>query len=174
MSISNKVVVHQSSATYAKAGRSTQFSMKEKFRHAVYDLLERYGVDTEKDRLDFIQSVENDILFQHKRKLEDQQSTIKDQLDVLSLPQRNDLIKLLTHTPDGETTCLNENMLAIFPTLRKKSIHLLNQGGRKTREDKIDLEFVSDFMHDHCRYAYCLAYCFTWLSCQLFVYKCCM
>ena len=152
LGISNKVIVHQSSATYAKAGRSTQYSMKEKFRHDVIELFEKYEVNTERDRLDFIQSAENDILFQRKRKLEEQQTVIEDQLKCLSLPERSDLIKLLTHKPaDEEINCLNEDMLAIFPTLRKKSVHLLNKKGRKEREDKIDLQFVDEFMHDHCR-----------------------
>ena len=149
----DKVIVHQSGAKpFAKAGRSKQYLIKEKFRQGVFDLFEKYNVDTEKDRMDFIQYLVNDIQFQRKRKREAETGRIiEDQLDSLSLSQRNNLIKMLTHKPDGEMECLNDDMLAIFPSLRKKSVHLLNQNERKEREDKIDLQFVDEFMHDHCR-----------------------
>ena len=45
----------------------------------------------------------------------------------------------------------NDNVLAELPTLRKRSEELFQQSERKEREDKIDLQFVSDYMHDHCR-----------------------
>lgn len=138
---------------YSETSRSTQFATKERFRHDVLDLFQKYKVDTAQDQLDFVKSMENDLNFLRKRKRQTQQdSIIEDQLQILSLPQRNDLVTLLTHKPaDGDDKCLNEDILELFPSLRQKSEHLLRQGARKTREDKIDLGFVDEFMHDHCR-----------------------
>jgi hypothetical protein len=62
-----KNIHHQAGKTpHSKSSRSKQFVTKGIFRHRVNDLFEEYNVDTQEDRLDFIKSMENDILFQHK------------------------------------------------------------------------------------------------------------
>lgn len=58
----------------------------------------------------------------------------------------------MTHTETDTDEVLNEDALALFPSLRRRSADLLGTGARKTRSDKIDLELISDFMHDYCRY----------------------
>ena len=65
-----------------------------------------------------------------------------------SLKDRNHLIRLLTHHSNGT---VNENMVALLPQLRDRSSILLASTGRKEREDKVDLQFIVDFMHSFCR-----------------------
>ena len=52
---------------------------------------------------------------------------------------------------DQQCRARNDDVLAELPTLRKRSEELFQQSERKEREDKIDLQFVSDYMHNHCR-----------------------
>lgn len=78
---------------------------------------------------------------------------IRKQYNSLSLDERNNLCRLLTHIPnDGG---LNEEMLSVLPLFfRKRSEILLRtdrDGGRKERNDKVDLQFIVDYMHDICR-----------------------
>ena len=83
-------------------------------------------------------------------------------LSQLPLQDRNNLITLLTHTgpPGAEGNEMNTDLLTFFPSLEKRSQKLLEFKQRKCREDKIDTSFISDFMHDYCRY-YFFAYAFS-------------
>lgn len=74
----------------------------------------------------------------------------------LSLQDRYMLYRLLTHKPpknEDDVAVINEDMIKFFPFLRKKSEHVLflDDNGRKERSDKIDMQFISDYMHDYCR-----------------------
>lgn len=73
--------------------------------------------------------------------------TIEDQYKSLTQAQKRTLIPLLTHR-DG---AVNEGVLQCLPFLADRSRNLLQNPDRKVRDDKIDLTFISDFMHDHCR-----------------------
>lgn len=88
------------------------------------------------------------LQFDVQREIVKAEEAISAQLQSLELAERNILIPLLTHL-EG---CVNESMLNIFPSLEKRSQQLLLDIERKQREDKIDLEPISDFMHDYCRY----------------------
>lgn len=73
-----------------------------------------------------------------------------------SLQERYTLYRLLTHSPPkaaDESASLNEDILKYLPFLRRKSQHILevDAKGRQERCDKIDLEFIDDYMHDYCR-----------------------
>lgn len=76
-------------------------------------------------------------------------NVMQEQLDSLNLRKRNDLIRTLTHTSTG----VNDNMLNHFPKLRGRSLELwnININPRKIRSDKIDLQFIDDYMHSICR-----------------------
>lgn len=110
------------------------------------------------------------IVGKERRDQQSQESIFNKQLESLSLLERNQLYRLLTHekslrhddnnndgdeegAEDEEEWTLNEDMLGIFPFLRKRSLVILNnfRDGRKVRDDKIDLQFISDFMHNYCR-----------------------
>lgn len=70
---------------------------------------------------------------------------------LLTLTERNDLLALLTHKDGG----LNHGVLAYLPDFVKRSTSLLENKSkkRKRRSDAIDLQFISDYMHDYCRYS---------------------
>lgn len=70
------------------------------------------------------------------------------QMNSMPLADRNTLLRLLTHTREGT---LNEDMIRNYPSQRDRSMHLLTHPDRKQREDIIDLEPISEFMHDYCR-----------------------
>ena len=72
---------------------------------------------------------------------------IKNQYDKLAQSEKRTLISLLTHR-DG---MLNQSVLDALPFLRQRSEELLQNPVRKVRSDKIDLDFISEFMHEHCR-----------------------
>ena len=61
---------------------------------------------------------------------------------------KRSFIKLLTHK-DGE---INEDIVSALPFLAIRSKSLLEQPVRKVRSDKIDLDFISEFVHNYCRY----------------------
>jgi hypothetical protein len=68
-------------------------------------------------------------------------------LESLKLAEKNLLIPLLSHLNNE----VNEDMILVFPSLEKRSKELLSGLRRKDREDKIDLQPISDFMYDYCR-----------------------
>ena len=122
-----------------------------------------------KEFLDYaMRDLDNTAVGNEKRQQQAQEDIFNEQLKSLSLVERNQLYRLLTHEKpqgddDGGYWSLNEDMLGLFPFLRKRSSVLLNnmRDGRKTREDKIDLQFISDFMHNYCR---CVM---TFINCSL-------
>jgi hypothetical protein len=142
--LGSQVVVHK------------QIPFKEKSRASKYRIKQNFTDD-------FLQMCENErmtdeevvgLLDHMKRKIQksgnvERKDAIQICLSEKSLKERNDLTVLLTHS-NGE---LNVPMLDIFPTLRSRSMLLLASSGRKEREDKIDLSFVNEFMHGHCRFA---------------------
>jgi hypothetical protein len=149
-SMHDEVIVHKSDyKSYSKQSRAGQYRMKKILNEKVYDLFNDYALDTDAARLNFVASLEKDILQGRERV---QSGAVEKQVDSLPLTKRNELLKLLTHRSNGVTQCLNENVLALFPTLRKRSIELLNQNERKERVDKINLNTISRYMHDYCRY----------------------
>ena len=115
---------------------------------------------SDEEALDFLDYVSKDI--RRKKRLgamDDIDVIVNKQLKTLPLKERNQLISLLTHQQEDKGH-LNEQVLYQIPSLRKRSEILLAHTKRKIREDKIDLQFVSDFMHNYCRYVYYLS-CFS-------------
>lgn len=85
------VIVHQSSEkSCSKKCRTAQYSTMKFLRDTVYDLFDDYALDTDDDRLDFVKSLEKDILQSDKRF---HAGAMELQLQSLPLAQRNELIK---------------------------------------------------------------------------------
>ena len=109
------------------------------------------------DQLEFLQYMEYSVTGKRNKKrnvdITPFDSTVEFQLKSLPLTERNELIRLLTHKPGEEDDdVINEEMLTLLPSLQNRSMSLLEKNARKQRADKIDLKFISDFMHDYCRY----------------------
>ena len=110
------------------------------------------------DQLEFLQYMEYSVTGKKNKKrhvdITPFDSTVEFQLKSLPLTERNELIRLLTHKPgeEDDDDVINEEMLTLLPSLQNRSMILLEKNARKQRADKIDLKFISDFMHDYCRY----------------------
>lgn len=147
---SHKVIVHQPKhISFSKKGRTSQYQTKKDLREVIYDLFNDYALDTDADRLEFVSSLEKDILQGdkrfHKGAVEKQWASLP------TIGERNALVKLLTHKTLDNTVSLNEDTLALFPLMRHRSMTLLDQPERKERSDKINLNVVNRYMHDYCR-----------------------
>jgi hypothetical protein len=132
--------------------RSQKYKVFQKMKKELHEIFDRRGFQDTDDCLEYLAYVVKDLTCESTSVKKD---IIDNQLQSLSLPDRNSLITLLTHqsnsSSDDEAPRLNESMLAIHPSLRKRSGELLEQKQRKIRSDKIDLQFISDFMHNYCR-----------------------
>lgn len=130
--------------------KSRKYVIKSELRDAVDKLFQEYKINDEADRADCLGYIEKGLVkSQPLNPPPEPDNMIQAQLNSLeSLSDRNQLVRLLTHS-DG---ALNEESLTLFPSLRPKSQHLIHAIERKTRSDKIDLEFISQFMHEYCRY----------------------
>jgi hypothetical protein len=132
---------------YEKKGKDRQRNIKNEIKQDFYDCLSKHGVSKTNDGLDILDHIRKSL--GEKTEVTDCRSAIYNQLKSLaSLQDRNKLIQLLTHNSHGE---VNNDMLKVFPVLEKRSKELASRRERRVREDKIDLTFISDFMHDYCR-----------------------
>ena len=98
------------------------------------------------DIVTFLRDYEKDICFE-ERESRTCREAIHDQFNQLSQGQKRVLIPLLTHR-DGR---VNADVTAALPFLSRRSEELLENPVRKERADKINLDFISEFMHEHCR-----------------------
>lgn len=97
---------------------------------------------------EFLEYIVSDITRERRTVPSNLDAIIKQRMSSLSLPERNLFIKFLTHSSDGT---LNIPVLNLLPSCKNRSEQLLHQKARKVRNDKIDLQFISEFMHDYCR-----------------------
>ena len=126
--------------------KSRQYKVISVMKQEVFDILSRNNFSAG-DAVNFLHDVEKDL--DHVPKdLFSFREVVKDQFNQLSQPGKRSLISNLTHSRDGE---LNDEMLDCLPFLRTRSEKLLANPDRKERNDKIDVNFISDFMHDYCR-----------------------
>jgi hypothetical protein len=115
-------------------------------KQQVFDMFLRNEMDAG-DAVDFLHGIEKEL--DHvPNEIADFREVVQDQFNSLSQPQKRSLLSNLTHK-DGE---LNVDVLECLPFLRNRSEKLLANPYRKEREDKIDVSFISDFMHEYCRY----------------------
>ena len=114
----------------------------------IYEIFQRYKVLRKGDMLDILQYFKQ-YYVGDRQQVQDAEKVMKKQLKTLSLSERNKFHRILTFSA-SETGALNEDMLTMFPFLRKRSMELLT-ATRQVRKDKIDLTFIDNFMHDICR-----------------------
>jgi hypothetical protein len=124
--------------------RSAKYLIFRTIKKTIYQLFEANGMRHLEDCLDFLNYLEKDLKVSSGRATLD--TAISNQMVSLTLPETNQFISLLSHQ-NGE---LNEEILLAYPVIRTRSSLLLG-AERKMRKDKIDLQFISDFMHDYCR-----------------------
>ena len=146
-SIAHQVFVDKSRVPYSSLKSSRQYALKKEMASSIELLFRKYKVDESEDGIDCLRYVEKMLYQSCPNEIVSHDSVIAEQMKTLTLPKRKELVRHLTH--DGER--LNEEVLALFPSLRTQSEHLLGANSRKERADKIDLSFKSDFMHNYCR-----------------------
>ena len=96
---------------------------------------------SDEDQLEFLRYMERSITGKRKKRHVDistLDSMVAVQLKSLPLTERNELIRLLTHEPGEEEDVINKDMLALVPSLRNRSMSLLEKNARKQQADKID------------------------------------
>lgn len=147
-SIAQEVLVNKTRVPYSKLKPSRQYEVKKEIAYSIELIFRKYKVDESKDGIDCLRYVEKSLYESHPGQVVSHDTVVAKQMSILTLPKRKELIRHLTHHGDA----LNEEALAIFPSLRPQSEHLLAATARKKRADKIDLQFISDFMHNYCRY----------------------
>lgn len=144
-------ITSDSRMEYCNLKMTRQYIIKTAIKDVVKMLFHKYKIEDDSDCKDVLRYLENQLCGPRAQEVltANNDALISRVLDPLTLPQRNELIRLLTHSGDE----LNAEVLAVYPTLRARSETLLaTNRKRKTRSDKIDLQFISDFMHEHCRY----------------------
>lgn len=135
--------------SFSDCGQTKQYAIKNEINNEVHKLFQKFNVDSNaaiSECLKFIAKNHQQAITARTTKNSD--DVITRVLSGLSLADRNQLIRLLTHSSNH----LNAEVLEIYPSLRARSETLLAAGRRKERCDKVDLQFISDFMHDYCRY----------------------
>lgn len=111
------------------------------------------------DSLAFLRNVEKELGYEDQKSV-DFREAVEAQYNSLDQPGRRTLISHLTHNNGA----LNEDTIACLPFMRERSVKMIENPVRKERSDKIDLGFISEFMHDYCRYL--SLYCTKQLNCH--------
>jgi hypothetical protein len=142
--LNDEVFEDTSQESFEKKSTSRQYAIKQEIKNKLNELFIQHRMDNVGDCVEFLSYFEKSL---NGAVRTSHNSAILDQLSTLNLSQRTHLIRLLSHTNGAP----NEAILDIFPAMRERSTHLASFVDRKVREDKIDLQFVSDFMHDYCR-----------------------
>ena len=132
---------------FSEKKSSRQYEIKSAIRDQVFNLCQDESMSDE-EILDLLDYAKREYIRLMKMVDQEPQLALEAALKGRTLSERNQLTRLLTHTAEGE---LNEKMLQIFPTLRCRSVGLHTASNRKEREDKINTQFIVDFMHDICR-----------------------
>ena len=153
-----RFVGRESTPSFKDRCKSTRYAMFQSIRD---DLRITFSDNrmSDEDQLDFFKYMENSIKGdRHMTSFVDVSTfdfMVNAQLQALPLVDRNELIRLLTHRPaitEEKDVKSNDDILTLLPSLQKRSTALLKNNVRKQRADKVDLTFISDFMHDYCRY----------------------
>ena len=135
---------------------SNQYKALSAMMRKLFDMFDEYCLERD-DALAFLQVAQQE-LGHEPEEATNFRNVVQEQYSSLTQKEKRTLIPLLTHTNNGAT--VNESVLQCLPFLEDRSRYLLANPERKVRDDKIDLKFISDFMHDHCRYIFiCNAIC---------------
>lgn len=141
------IVLAMVQKSHKQKNRSRRSKVKLNIKNELFGMFKKNNFASS-DAVDFLSYVGKDFNCESKE-LVGFREAVENQFDQLSVKDKRSLVSILTHK-DGQ---LNEDVLQSLPFLRKRSARLLANPERKERSDKIDLQFVSDFMHDYCRYA---------------------
>lgn len=162
---SSEIIPEQyTSKQFSELSKTSKNRTLKKMLSETFGMFSRHRVDRESS-LAFVHQV--------RRELGDQEAAedsvqfceaVEDQYKTLNQDGKRSLVSLLTHKEGG----CNEAVLQHLPFLRDRSEKLIRQPGRKDRADKIDLSFVSHFMHDYCRYCSVLHACIVYVAIILF------
>lgn len=126
--------------------KTQQYKIAATMRQSVFDMFVENQMNS-KEAIAFVRSLEKELSYKPKEFI-DFRNIIEAQYNNLAeQSQKRKLVTLLSHH-EGQ---VNEDVLQVLPFLRNRSVKLLCQPQRKERDDKIDLSFVTDFMHDYCR-----------------------
>ena len=122
----------------------------------VFDIFIKYNMHHVDDMREVLTMFSKNYIGEKRNDQEvDFENALKLQISSLSLPMRNALCRVLTHTTNNQGVVeVNERLLKVIPFLSNRSRRVLemDKQGRKERNDKINLQFIVDFMHDFCRY----------------------
>ena len=130
---------------FAEKSRHYQNKILRSMKGKVDDLFSDNQMDRVDDCLRFLDLCKSDL--GPPTRVVQAEAALAAQLESLKLAEKNLLIPLLSHLNNE----VNEDMILVFPSLEKRSKELLSGLRRKDREDKIDLQPISDFMYDYCR-----------------------
>ena len=135
--------------TYRDKSARSKRRIRASFKESVYSCMSKHKITSE-TTVEFLKDLIADISGRKRHRDEDVAfvQAAEAQYSSLSQPDKRVFTKLLTLT-DG---IVNKDMVNHLPFLKKRCIKLHKQPERKDRSDKIDLSFISDFMHEHCRY----------------------
>jgi hypothetical protein len=133
------------SKPFADKEKSHQFKVKSAIKTKMFSLFDAEQFTAE-EIVNFLHEYEYNVGYVPQETIACGEA-IKNQYDKLAQSEKRTLISLLTHR-DG---MLNQSVLDALPFLRQRSEELLQNPVRKVRSDKIDLDFISEFMHEHCR-----------------------
>lgn len=141
------ITIDQTQMPFNKKSRKRQQHIFRSMKNVLDTLFDDNFMDQSADCIEFLDYCRSTIVDTIPCEQVQAEEAMTEQMSSLSLAERNTLIRLLTHR-GGE---INENMIGVFPSLRKRSEHLLLATKRKEREDKIPLALISKYMHDRCR-----------------------
>lgn len=144
LEVSNK---KKRNSTYVEKSSRQKYRIKAEMKASIFKLLNKHEVNSSAS-LEFLHELISELSKNKREEELDLCNEIKTQYESLNQPGKRTMIKSLTHI-NGE---INEAIVRHLPFLKARSLKLHNQPARKTRSDKINLSFISDFMHDHCRY----------------------
>ena len=161
----NDFIVYERPTLQSAKPRSTMYKDKAKQKKTLKASFVELGM-TRDEALLFLCEVQADMGSESTEVINCREH-IERQYNTLQQSEKRQLIKLLTHK-EGD---LNNDVIACLPFLKKRSIKLLAKPERQERTDKIDLAFISQFMHDHCRYVNIYALLYRRFTCTLLIYS---
>ena len=127
--------------------RSSQNKTLKEMKKVMFDLFAANRMNPS-NSLSFLRRVEEELGHELKEEL-GFRDAVEAQYKRLDQPKKRALVSHLTHSSEGE---LNYSILQYLPFLKERSENMIEYPTRKERSDKIDLSFITEFMHDYCRY----------------------
>ena len=152
-----------------KVNSFSDYSVRQKARiyadleEVLCSFFDERGILLKSDKLALISKyIKTNELKQHCEDVRLEEA-LQTKIKSLDLKERDLIIKLLTFERDEseQVVGLEQFFLRSLPFLQKRAEELYEKKDitRRKRSDAVDLSVISDFMHDHCRYAFACACC---------------